>query len=81
MVPDKTIEDAAPDFTLKDQNEKALSLSDFRGKKRVVLSFHPLAWTSVCKTQMQDPGSERGQCAVQASLGRSHRCQGHAPPG
>ena len=54
MVPDKTKEDAAPDFTLKDQNEKALSLSDFRGKKRVVLSFHPLAWTSVCKTQMQD---------------------------
>ena len=54
MVPDKTIEDAAPDFTLKDQNEKAVSLSDFRGKKKVVLSFHPLAWTSVCKTQMQD---------------------------
>ena len=46
--------DVAPDFTLKDQNEKGVTLSDFRGKKTVVLSFHPLAWTSVCKIQMQD---------------------------
>jgi peroxiredoxin len=54
MVPDKTIEDAAPDFTLKDQNEVDVSLNDFKGKKKVVLSFHPLAWTSVCTDQMQD---------------------------
>jgi len=54
-VSDKKIEvgDAAPDFTLKDQNEKDVTLSSFRGKK-VVLSFHPLAWTSVCRDQMQD---------------------------
>lgn len=45
--------DTAPDFTLRDQNEGDVALSDFRGKK-VVLSFHPLAWTSVCKSQMQD---------------------------
>jgi peroxiredoxin len=43
----------APDFTLKDQNQKAVTRSDFKGKK-VVLSFHPLAWTNVCKLQMQD---------------------------
>ena len=51
----KSIEvgDVAPDFTLKDQTEKEISLSSLRGKK-VVLSFHPLAWTSVCKLQMQD---------------------------
>lgn len=48
------VEDAAPDFTLKDQNEKDVTLSDFKGKKKVVLSFHPLAWTSVCTSQMQD---------------------------
>jgi peroxiredoxin len=45
--------DIAPDFTLKDQTEKEITLSRLRGKK-VVLSFHPLAWTSVCKLQMQD---------------------------
>ncbi|MFB0534794.1 MAG: peroxiredoxin [Anaerolineae bacterium] len=46
--------DVAPDFTLKDQNEKDVTLSDFKGKKKVVLSFHPLAWTRVCKIQMQN---------------------------
>jgi len=44
----------APDFTLKDQKEGDVHLSNFKGKKEVVLSFHPLAWTSVCKIQMQD---------------------------
>ncbi|PPD59052.1 peroxiredoxin [Dehalogenimonas etheniformans] len=41
----------APDFTLKDQDGKPVTLSNFRGKK-VVLSFHPLAWTNVCQEQM-----------------------------
>ena len=43
----------APDFVLQDQNRTAVSLSDLKGKK-VVLSFHPLAWTRVCTLQMQD---------------------------
>lgn len=42
----------APDFTLKDQNGEDVSLSDFKGKK-VLLSWHPLAWTSVCTDQMR----------------------------
>ncbi|HOD34562.1 MAG TPA: redoxin domain-containing protein [Syntrophales bacterium] len=44
---------AAQDFTLSDQSGQAFHLSEFRGKK-VLLSFHPLAWTSICATQMQD---------------------------
>jgi peroxiredoxin len=44
--------DQAPDFVLKDQNEKEFRLSDHRGKK-VLLSFHPLAWTGVCTQQMK----------------------------
>jgi peroxiredoxin len=43
----------APDFTLKDQSEREVHLADLRGRQ-VVLSFHPLAWTSVCTIQMQD---------------------------
>jgi peroxiredoxin len=42
----------AQDFTLKDQNEKNIRLSNFKGKK-VLLSFHPFAWTEVCSKQMQ----------------------------
>ncbi len=35
-----------PDFSLKDQHTQEFRLSAFKGK-RVLLSFHPLAWTSV----------------------------------
>ena len=44
--------DIAPDFTLKDQHGKEFRLSELKGK-RVLLSFHPLAWTGVCAQQMQ----------------------------
>ena len=44
--------DTAPDFNLKDQDQKDVKLSDYRGKKNVVLAFHPLAFTPVCATQM-----------------------------
>jgi len=42
----------APDFSLFDHNEKEFKLYDFKGK-RVLLSFHPLAWTGVCAKQMK----------------------------
>lgn len=42
----------ARDFSLEDHNEQEFTLSDFKGKK-VLLSFHPLAWTSVCAEQMK----------------------------
>ena len=35
----------AVDFSLKDQHGEEVSLKDFKGKK-VLLSFHPLAWTA-----------------------------------
>lgn len=38
-------------FELKDQNGQVFRTADCRGK-RVLLSFHPLAWTSVCAQQM-----------------------------
>jgi len=42
----------APDFILKDQHNIEFKLSAFKGRK-VLLSFHPLAWTKVCARQMQ----------------------------
>ena len=42
----------APNFTVTDENEQNMSLSDYKGKK-VLLSWHPLAWTPVCTDQMR----------------------------
>lgn len=37
--------DAAPDFTLLSNDWKPVKLSDFRGKKTVILAFYVLAFT------------------------------------
>ena len=42
---------AAPDFSLKDQNQKEVKLSDFAGQKNVVLIFYPLDWSPVCTNE------------------------------
>jgi mycoredoxin-dependent peroxiredoxin len=42
----------APDFELKDQHGTPVKLSDFRGKKNVVLVFYPLAFSGVCTSEM-----------------------------
>jgi peroxiredoxin len=43
--------DVAPDFTLKAVSGKIISLKDYYGKKNVVISFVPAAWTPVCSDQ------------------------------
>jgi len=48
----KLIGRKAIDFILDDQKGNPFRLSEFEGKK-VLLSFHPLAWTSVCSKQMK----------------------------
>jgi len=40
--------DRAPDFTLNDQHGKSTSLSDFRGKKNLVVYFYPKDDTPGC---------------------------------
>lgn len=41
----------APDFTLKSVGGQRIALSQYRGKKNVVISFVPAAWTPVCSDQ------------------------------
>ncbi|MFC5750002.1 peroxiredoxin [Actinomadura rugatobispora] len=44
--------DVAPDFELKDQHGTPVKLSDFRGRKNVVLVFYPLAFSGVCTGEL-----------------------------
>ncbi len=43
--PKVKVGDMAPDFTLRDQNGKDVSLHDFKGKKNVALAFYVFAFT------------------------------------
>jgi alkyl hydroperoxide reductase subunit AhpC len=43
--------DAAPDFTLPAVGGGEISLARYKGKKNVVISFVPAAWTPVCSDQ------------------------------
>ncbi|MDD1701379.1 MAG: redoxin domain-containing protein [Methanoregula sp.] len=54
MEPQTVVSPGEParNFSLKDQNDKTFDLLEQTGH-RVLLSFHPLAWTPVCAAQMQ----------------------------
>jgi len=53
---DLKVGDMAPDFTLPSTVGDKVTLSDYRGKKNVVLLFYPAAFSGVCST-------ENRQCA------------------
>ncbi|HEX2445324.1 MAG TPA: redoxin domain-containing protein [Vicinamibacterales bacterium] len=44
--------DEAPDFELASHRGGKVRLSDLRGRKNVLIAFHPFAWTPVCERQM-----------------------------
>jgi peroxiredoxin len=46
-----SVGESALDFTLRDQDANKFTLSEKKGR-RVLLSFHPLAWTGFCTLQM-----------------------------
>jgi peroxiredoxin len=54
-APPKTslkVGDMAPDFELPSTQGKKVKLSDFRGKKNVVVAFYPAAFTGGCTKEM-----------------------------
>ncbi|MFD1828280.1 MULTISPECIES: peroxiredoxin [Streptomyces] len=42
----------APEFELRNQHGETVRLSDFRGRKNVVLLFYPFAFTGVCTGEL-----------------------------
>jgi peroxiredoxin len=49
--------DVAPDFELPASGNHTIKLSDFRGKKNVLLAFYPFAFSPVCSLQL--PGLQQ----------------------
>lgn len=46
-----TVGQEAPDFELDNQDKQKIKLSDFRGRKKVVLAFYPLDFSPVCTNE------------------------------
>ncbi len=46
-----TVGQKAPDFALPNQDKKEVKLSEFAGKRNVVLVFYPLDWSPVCTNE------------------------------
>jgi peroxiredoxin len=45
--------DQAPEFELRSHRGGTVKLSEFLGRKNVVVAFHPFAFTPVCANQMR----------------------------
>lgn len=58
--PKLKVGDKAPDFTLPSLSGEPVSLQQFLGKKNVVISFVPAAWTPVCSEQWPGYNIVRG---------------------
>lgn len=46
-----SVGETAPEFTLPNQDKKEVKLSDFTGKRNVVLMWYPLDWSPTCTSE------------------------------
>lgn len=46
--------DPAPSFALRNQFGETVSLSDFRGRKSVVIVFYPFAFSGICTGELRE---------------------------
>ncbi len=53
--------EAAPEFELMNQTKNKVKLSDFRGKKKVVLLFYPMDFSPVCTQEHCEFGPNLGK--------------------
>jgi peroxiredoxin len=53
----------APDFEMMNQDKTKIKLSDFRGKKKVVLLFYPMDFSPICTQEHCSFGPNLGKIA------------------
>ena len=53
----------APEFNLMNQDKTQIKLSDYRGKKKVILLFYPMDFSPVCTQEHCTFGPELGHFA------------------
>ncbi|MGA2582411.1 MAG: peroxiredoxin [Tepidisphaeraceae bacterium] len=53
----------APEFELMNQDKNKVKLSDYRGKKKVILLFYPMDFSPVCTEEHCSFGPELGRIA------------------
>ena len=46
------VQDQAPEFTLRDQNNQEWTLSEFRGQRNVLVVFYPFAFSGICTGEL-----------------------------
>jgi peroxiredoxin len=46
--------EAAPGFSLPETGDTRVSLEEFRGRRNVLLVFHPFSFTSTCESEMTE---------------------------
>lgn len=61
-----TVGEVAPDFSLRDQQGKMASLSDFRGSKNVLVVFYPFAFSGICTGELCEIRDDLGAFASDA---------------
>ena len=59
-MPQINVGDTAPDFELEDQNGKKVRLSQYKGKKNVLLAFFPFAFSPVCTNELGELKEKEG---------------------
>jgi len=55
-----SVGDVAPDFELEDQNGRKVRLSQYKGKKNVLLAFFPFAFSPVCTNELGELKEKEG---------------------
>lgn len=61
-----SVGDTAPDFTLRDQNGRDVSLSEYQRERAVLLVFYPFAFSGICTGELGEIRDDLGRFESEA---------------